>query len=207
MTESNESYIDPLDVTKFAEVLNPTVSEDVIIRRGNTKFTRFSYVENEKKCFVITGTTDDVLPDDNQKEATKEKEHEINDGSYTKAEFEKDFLNDDLDPDEAFENDSRQNVTDYDVIEREEQTVEDLADTISSSEAFRGQSKNSYVLRVKLPREDPRTIDLDVLDCKIIMFSHKYKMRVYFPRKIVEGTCKSSFVNESGLLEVVLRQQ
>ena len=98
-------------------------------------------------------------------------------------------------------------MTDYEVIEREEQTVEDLADTISSSEAFRGRSKSSYVLRVKLPREDPRTIDLDVHDCKIIMFSHKYKMRVYFPRKIVEGTCKSSFVNESGLLEVVLRQQ
>lgn len=35
-----------------------------------------------------------------------------------------------LDPDDQFENDSRKNILDYTVIEREEQNVEDLADTI-----------------------------------------------------------------------------
>lgn len=185
------SYLDTSeDLQRLAKVLDPEEKpngDEIIIRKG----TKEDIIEESD------GINDDSKQENNFNE----------DGNYTEDEFNKEFNSEYQDPDEVFEDDNRQNITNYSITDRDELNVEDIADTISSSNAFRGKSKTSYVLRVVLPREDPKTIDLDVHDSKLIMFSHKYKMRVYFPKKIVVGSCKSSFVKESNMLEVILRQQ
>ena len=187
------SYLDTNeDLQRLAEVLDPKEKpdgNDIIIRKG----TKEDIIEEKSGG----GNKDDSKQGSNFNE----------DGNFTEEEFNKEFNSEYQDPDEVFEDDNRQNITNYSITERDELNVEDIADTISSSNAFRGKSKTSYVLRVVLPREDPKTIDLDVHDSKLIMFSHKYRMRVYFPKKIVVGSCKSSFVKESNMLEVILRQQ
>ena len=185
------SYLDNAeDLQRITEILDPKEKPDgdeIIIRKG---------------------TKEDVIEESGGNKGDSKLENHFNeDGNYTEEEFNKEFNSEYQDPDEVFEDDNRQNITNYSITERDELNVEDIADTISSSNAFRGKSKTSYVLRVVLPREDPKTIDLDVHDSKLIMFSHKYRMRVYFPKKIVVGSCKSSFVKESNMLEVILRQQ
>ena len=49
-------------------------------------------------------------------------------------------------------------------------TVDDLANTIGST--IGNPNRNSYVLRTKLPDEDPRTIDIDIPDLHNII-KHK----------------------------------
>ena len=91
-------------------------------------------------------------------------------------------------------------------IEREEMTVDDLADTIGSS--IGNPNRNSYVLRAILTDEDPRTIDIDIPDeNKIIVNSHKYKLRAYLQKPVLPGTIKSSFTKENNELEICLRQK
>ena len=69
-------------------------------------------------------------------------------------------------------------------------------------------NRNSYVLRTKLPGEDPRTIDIDIPEEKIIIVkSHKYKLRTYLQKPVLPGTLKSSFTKENNLLELCVRQK
>ena len=128
-------------------------------------------------------------------------------GTYTEEDFNKEFGNDFQDTNSAFEEDTtKETITDFKLIEREEMTVDDLADTISSS--IGNPNRNSYVLRVKFPKEDPRTIDIDIADdTKIIVNSHKYKLRAYFQKPVLPSTLKSSFTRENDELELCVRQK
>ena len=150
------------------------------------------------------GTKEDILETDNSSKATK---HDpIDSIGYSEEEFQKEFQEDIYDPAELFDEDSRPTVQ-ASITERQEMTADEMADTLSSSKIFNPKNKHYFVVRAKLTQEDPRTIDIDVKENCLIMFSHRYKMRCYFPKPVDCGSVKSSFMKENDTMEVIIRQK
>lgn len=107
-----------------------------------------------------------------------------------------------------------------DVIERKCQTVEESAGTLSSMRVFRGTGDDisgfrgmsgaevELVVRLHLPDEDPRTIDVDVdmNGTRLTLFSHRYKMRCFMPTKVEQISCSlAKFYSDKHLLEIPLK--
>lgn len=118
------------------------------------------------------GTVADVFPSQN-KEILEEKVPAVaaeagNTASgYTEEDFNREFGGDVIDADEAFDNDgSRKDLSsDAKVIERQEMGVDDLAGTISSDPVFNADKQGKlFIITLKLPDEDPRTVDIQVED-------------------------------------------
>lgn len=177
------------DLKDFAQVIKPARIDEnpIIVRKGTTQ--------------------DIILTDTKSSDDETKHENESNSIDYTQEEFEKDFHEERYDLERQFEDDSRQTISNYTITEREEQTLEEIADTVSSSQVFGGGSRKMYVIRAKLFEEDPRTIDIDVQETKLIMFSHKYKMRAYFTKPVLTTNAKSAFIKNDHLLEVIVRQK
>ena len=113
-----------------------------------------------------------------------------------------------IDPNEEYEKDSRETVTNFSVIEREEMTAEDLAGTLSSNAAFKGHNPKSFILKAIFPNEDPKTIDIDLPnENMVIIYSHKFKFRTYFDQKVLPGSIKSSFLKQKSELEIIIKQK
>jgi hypothetical protein len=163
---------------------------------------------------IRKGTTEDIFLENKDSSKGQQQLYGDVDAStcgtgYTEKEFDKEFNNHEFDPDALFDQDySRLNLTEFTITERTEKSVEDLADTLSSTETFNGNKKNYLVLRVKLPKEDPKTIDVDVQeDSKVFIFSHKYKLRTFLPKPVLTQSIKTSFTMETEMLEVVMRHK
>ena len=172
----------------------------------------FSHVlqteEHKSDVIVRKGDPSDVLDSD----PNEDKADDLSSShGMTEEEFNKEFKADLPDSNETFESDSRKDLSRFvQLLEREEMAVEDLADTISSSEMFQGGfSRKLFLLKIKLPEEDPRTIDIDLQEeaNQVIIYSHKYKLRAYFHKPISMASVKSSFTKESQMLELIVRQQ
>ena len=67
--------------------------------------------------------------------------------------------------------------------------------------------KKYFVVRAKLDQEDPRTIDIDIQETCLIVFSHRYKLRCYFPKPVEVNSLKSSYLKENDTMEIIIRQQ
>ena len=80
--------------------------------------------------------------------------------NYSEQEFKRDFQ-DEPDEDEEYDLDPR-SVPDYNLVESEEMSLEETADTICSLEVFGGRKNKSYIWRLDLRDEDPKTIDIDL---------------------------------------------
>lgn len=164
--------------------------------------------ENTSIIVVRKGTTDDILPESSSTTKTDTKEADSTSIGYSQEEFAKDFQEESYDLEHQFEDDCRQIIANYTITEREEQTLEEMADTVSSSQVFQGgRNRKMYVIRATLYQEDPKTVDIEVQDTKMIMFSHKYKMRVYFTKPVLTTNAKSTFIKDDHLLEIVVRQK
>ena len=159
--------------------------------------------EAKTDVLIRMGTKDDVLEETNGTEGTKEP---IDTVGYTEEEFQKEFQEDVYDPAELYDEDSRVAIQ-CSVTERQEVTADEMADTISSSQAFNPKNKKFFVVRAKLDQEDPRTIDIDIQETCLIVFSHRYKMRCYFPKPVDVNSLKSSYLKENDSMEIVIRQQ
>ena len=93
--------------------------------------------EAKSDVLIRMGTKDDVLEDTNGTEGTKEP---IDTVGYTEEEFQKEFQEDVYDPAELYHEDSRVAIQ-CSVTERQEVTADEMADTISSSQAFNPKNK------------------------------------------------------------------
>ena len=80
--------------------------------------------------------------------------------NYSEQEFKRDFQ-DEPNEDEEYELDPR-SVPSYRLVESEDMSVEETADAICSMQVFGGRNKKSYVWRIDLKDEDPKTIDIDL---------------------------------------------
>ena len=154
--------------------------------------------EAKTDVMIRMGTTDDVLEQD-----AKGTNEPIDTIGYTEEEFQKDFQEDVYDPAELFDEDSRVAIQ-CSITERQEVTADEMADTISSS--F-NPIKKYFVVRAKLDQEDPRTIDIDIQETCLIVFSHRYKLRCYFPKPVDTNSLKSSYLKENDTMEIIIRQQ
>ena len=157
--------------------------------------------EAKTDVMIRMGTTDDVL----EKQDAQGTNEPVDTIGYTEEEFQKEFQEDVYDPAELFDEDSRVAIQ-CSITERQEVTADEMADTISSSEAF-NPIKKYFVVRAKLDQEDPRTIDIDIQETCLIVFSHRYKLRCYFPKPVDTNSLKSSYLKENDTMEVIIRQQ
>ena len=104
--------------------------------------------KSEGNVVVRKGTTDDVLCQaDPVEEPPKEEPPSLPDASYTREEFEREFGEaqsvDDYDADPR-------RVANFDLVERNDVTVEEAAGTISSMDAFKSKSGLSFVVKVNI---------------------------------------------------------
>lgn len=107
----------------------------------------------ENEVILRKGTENDILPEANPDLAI----NTISD--YTEEEFHKEFGSE-QDPDEVFDEDCRIDISSkVEIIEREELKVDDIAGTLSSG---LGPNQKYFTLKVKMDKEDPRTIDIDI---------------------------------------------
>ena len=157
--------------------------------------------EAKTDVMIRMGTTDDVL----EKQDAKGTNEPVDTIGYTEEEFQKEFQEDVYDPAELFDEDSRVAIQ-CSITERQEVTADEMADTISSSEAF-NPIKKYFVVRAKLDQEDPRTIDIDIQETCLVVFSHRYKLRCYFPKPVDVNSLKSSYLKENDTMEIIIRQQ
>ena len=107
----------------------------------------------ENEVILRKGTENDILPEANPDLAI----NTISD--YTEEEFHKEFGSEQH-PDEVFYEDCRIDISNkVEIIEREELKVDDIAGTLSSG---LGPNQKYFILKVKMDKEDPRTIDIDI---------------------------------------------
>ncbi len=170
-----------------------------------------------QKVICRKGNTDDIVKEQDVVDKSKPKKNVAkNDPTsyadasansycfYGQQDFEREF--NDEDEEDIFEKDSRKMINNFSVTECDHVNVEDTAGSMSAADIF-AEAKNSYyILRVELPNEDPKTIDIDVHGDKIIVYSHQYKLRTYFPRHVSPTSTKSKFYKDKNLLEVSVRQ-
>jgi hypothetical protein len=121
---------------------------------------------------------------------------------YSEQVFKRDFQ-DKLDENEEYDLDPR-SVPSYNLVESEEMSVEDTAEAICSMQVF-GARKKSYIWRIELQDEDPKTIDIDLRQDKFIMYSHKYKLRGWFNEAVNVESAKTKFFTDKHQLELRLR--
>ena len=157
--------------------------------------------EAKTDVMIRMGTTDDVL----EKQDAQGTNEPVDTIGYTEDEFQKEFQEDVYDPAELFDEDSRVAIQ-CSITERQEVTADEMADTISSSKAF-NPIKKYFVVRAKFDQEDPRTIDIDIQETCLVVFSHRYKLRCYFPKPVDVNSLKSSYLKENDTMEIIIRQQ
>ena len=152
------------------------------------------------------GTTDDVFESapniKTSEETTATTTVCADEANYTQEEFEKEFFDDSVAID--YDSDPRKVAT-FDIIERVDATVEQSAGTISSMDVFAAKNSNSYVVRVNLANEDPKTIDVEVECDHFVMYSHQYKLKAYFPRRVEKETASTKFYTDKNTLEIIAR--
>lgn len=185
MDSQEPPFVSQHDMDGFCSVLKgkDTSQEDVICRKG---------------------TTEDVLLSDSKDSQKMDNPVHSTIADYTEEHFQRDFM-DEPDEDDVFDSDTRQQLTDFQIVDRQEKKVEELADAICASQVFTGGPKKFLVIRLVMPQEDPKTVDVDVQQDKMIVYSHRYKMRCHFQKHVVVGSAKTSFLKEKHLLEVVIR--
>jgi len=53
-----------------------------------------------------------------------------------------------------------------------------------------------------IPEEDPKTIDLDVQENLFYLYTHQYKLRVFFRRPVQPKSTNATFIHEKSILEI-----
>ena len=166
---------------------------------------------NETRSVICRpGTTDDVIK--------PEIEEEVGDdgGNHQgRRGYRVDIADDEAEKEketeaaERYHSDPRTEA-EYRWLERQSVTLEDAA-SISGFVFPNSGRRKSALIRIELPEEDSRTIniDFDLGGRLLVVFSHRYKLRTFLPRKVVdpnkEGGRKISWDEDKSRLEIVVR--
>jgi len=160
-------------------------------KKGQKKVKQVAEEEKNTRMVIRKGTEGDVFRDCRKENLDgRTVESCINRvGDYTEEEFRREFIEERTE-DEIFEMDSRKVA---------------CVDECSGGTFLAGRQpdKNHLVMTIKLPGEDKRTIDLEVNAEKIILFSHQYRARAYWSKRVVASAAQAEWDPDKGELRVL----
>jgi hypothetical protein len=112
---------------------------------------------------------------------------------YNEADFRRDFV--DIDDLALYEMDPRSEIASPSWTERLE------ADSMGATSAAEA------VVRMQLPEEDSKTIDVQVTEggTLLLVYSHRYKLRWFLPKAVVDGSQKATWDGETCELTIIVR--